>query len=584
MKKLHTLLLLMLAMALPTAVSADSVNRQEALAKAVQFFDQGAQTRTAAQFELIWDGEEAATRTTAEPAFFIFNRTDAPGFVIIAGDDAVSPVIGYSFENGFGKGEMPSNLRYWLEGVREMILAARASGAPAVEQSLKLGEPVKHLETADWDQSAPYNNDCPTYGGVHTVTGCVATASAIVCKFHRWPTAGTGTTPSYTTESLSISVPARTLGSYNYDLMPNTYTHGSYSEAEGAEVARLMADLGAAVKADYHPSGTGAFTTDQLRAMANYMGYNKSMRLVFRDGYTDEEWSDLLRAEINADRLVLYSASSNAGGHAFVLDGYTNDGMFYFNWGWSGSGNGAYSINNMNASSSYNFTYAHEALVEMWPDKEGASTTFSDCLVVGNHSGYPGISATTDFFTVGTSFHVSVVYYNLGANRYSGNMAVAMVDKNYEIKELVTAEQKVSLTAPSGGSIYVGFFDSTATITQDIKPGYRLVPLYWDRATNNWVRMRSYDETAVDEIILMEAEPDGDDIGAKTQLSWNRTTKELSILSYSGATLEVLKGGSKVASQTVGNEPIVLKDLAAGSYTVRIYFDPEEPCEFKLTL
>lgn len=584
MKKLHTLLLLMLAMALPTAVSADSVNRQEALAKAVQFFDQGAQTRTAAQFELIWDGEEAATRTTAEPAFFIFNRTDAPGFVIIAGDDAVSPVIGYSFENGFGKGEMPSNLRYWLEGVREMILAARASGAPAVEQSLKLGEPVKHLETADWDQSAPYNNDCPTYGGVHAVTGCVATASAIVCKFHRWPTAGTGTTPSYTTESLSISVPARTLGSYNYDLMPNTYTHGSYSEAEGAEVARLMADLGAAVKADYRPSGTGAFTTDQLRAMANYMGYNKSMRLVFRDGYTDEEWSDLLRAEINADRPVLYSASSNAGGHAFVLDGYTNDGMFYFNWGWSGSGNGAYSINNMNASSSYNFTHAHEALVEMWPDKEGASTTFSDCLVVGNHSGYPGISATTDFFTVGTSFRVSVVFYNLGANRYSGNMAVAMVDKNYEIKELVTAEQKVSLTAPSEGSIYVGFFDSTATITQDIKPGYRLVPLYWDRATNNWVRMRSYDETAVDEIILMEAEPDGNDIGAKTQLSWNRTTKELSILSYSGATLEVLKGGSKVASQTVGNEPIVLKNLAAGSYTVRIYFNPDEPCEFKLTL
>lgn len=588
MKRLYTFCLLLAALLMPWMASADSVNQEQALAKAVQFFQQHPQTRTAPGFELIWDGESAATRATAEPAFFIFNRTDAPGFVIIAGDDSVSPVIGYSFENGFGKGEMPSNLRYWLEGVREMILAARAAGQPAVEQTPKMGDPVKWYDTADWDQSAPYNAECPTYGGIRTVTGCVATAAAIICKYNRWPTAGTGETSAYVTRDLKISMPGRTLGTpYNYDLMPNTYTNGSYTEAEGAEVARLMADLGSAVKADYHSSsmgGTGAYTSDQLYAMTHYMGYNKAARLVLRNGYSDDEWKEIVKAELNAGRPVLYSASGDVGGHAFVLDGYTNDDMYCFNWGWSGSANGAYSISSMNAGG-YNFTRDHEVLVDLWPDKEGATTTHSDNLLIGTAEGWPGLSASTKIFTVDTPFTVRLIYYNLSATHYAGRVAIAMVDKHDVIQELVTAEESVTIRAASNGSIYMGYLEKTAKITKSIKPGYSLVPVFWDRAKNDWMRMRKYTPEAVDKIVLMEANPDGDAIASGTQISYNRTTKEVSIMSYNGATFDLLKAnGTKVQSQTVGNDPIVLKNLASGSYTIRIYFDADEPCEFKLTL
>ncbi len=588
MKRLYSFCLLLAALLMPWMASADSVNQEQALAKAVQFFQQHPQTRTAPGFELIWDGESAATRATAEPAFFIFNRTDAPGFVIIAGDDSVSPVIGYSFENGFGKGEMPSNLRYWLEGVREMILAARAAGQPAVEQTPKLGDPVKWYDTADWDQSAPYNAECPTYGGIRTVTGCVATAAAIICKYNRWPTAGTGETSAYVTRDLKISMPGRTLGTpYNYDLMPNTYTNGSYTEAEGAEVARLMADLGSAVKADYHSSsmgGTGAYTSDQLYAMTHYMGYNKAARLVLRNGYSDDEWKEIVKAELNAGRPVLYSASGDVGGHAFVLDGYTNDDMYCFNWGWSGSANGAYSISSMNAGG-YNFTREHEVLVDLWPDKEGATTTHSDNLLTGMAEGWPGLSASTKIFTVDTPFTVRLIYYNLSATHYAGRVAIAMVDKHDVIQELVTAEESVTIRAASNGSIYLGYLETMAKITKNIKPGFSLVPVFWDRAKNDWMRMRKYTPEAVDKIVLMEANPDGDAIASGTQISYNRATKEVSIMSYNGATFELLKAnGSKVQSQTVGNEAIVLKNLASGSYTIRIYFDADEPCEFKLTL
>lgn len=585
MKKFYTFLFIALMMLLPSVVLADSVNEQQALAKAMQFFSKGTQTRTAPQFELIWDGEEVATRATAEPAFFIFNRTDMPGFVIIAGDDSVSPVIGYSFENGFGKGEMPSNLRYWLEGVRGMILQARAAGAPAVDQTPLLGDVVKDLETADWDQDNPYNRDCPTYGGQKAVTGCSATAAAIVCKYHRWPETGDGMTPAYTTPTRGISVPARELGSYNYDLMPNVYKAGSFSDAEAAEVARLMADIGAGLKSDYaQPGGTGAYSTAQLRTMITYMRYNKAAYLAHRDGYTDDEWKRLLKAEIDANRPVLYSAVSSAGGHAFVMDGYTNDGLFCFNWGWSGQANGAYSINNMApAGSGYNFTYGHEAIVDLWPDKEGA-TTYSDNLVVGAQENYVGLYVDTKLFATGTPFSTQLVFYNVSATNYSGRVAIALADKNYTIKELITAEQTVSVRMPANGLIYAGSISARATIQGEIKPGDRIIPVFWDRATKGWLRMRKYVSNAIDEVIVMEANPDGDAIASNTQISWKRTKKELSIQTYNGTTLEVLKGGSKVHSTTVGAEPVVLSNLAAGSYTVRIYFDADEACEFKLTL
>lgn len=587
MKRLYTFCLLAVALLMPWMASADSVNQEQALAKAVQFFSQSPQTRTTPSFELIWDGESAATRSTTEPAFYIFNRTDATGFVIIAGDDAVSPVIGYSFEHPFGKGEMPSNLRYWLETVRTSILTARAAGAPAVAQAVELGSTDKLLETADWDQDDPYNRECPVYGGKASLTGCVATAAAIVCQYNRWPDQGVGPTAAYVTRTRKISIGQREMKPYNYDLLPKTYTTGAYSEAEAAEVSRLMADLGAAIQADYaRTDGTSAFSHQQLRAMVKNMRYNQAARLIRREGYTDEEWADLMRAEIDADRPVLYSAlDSNAGGHAFVLDGYTSDGMFFFNWGWSGSSNGAYSLDVMNAGG-YNFTEGHEAIVDLWPDKTGASTTTADLLAVYPQSGHPGFSASTKIFTQGSAFTTQLYFMNYTSWSYNGKVAVALVDQDYKIKELVSDEHSVSVNAAGNdGSIYLSSIRGAAKISASILPGDRLIPIYWDRATNGWVRMRSWEEAAVDEIIVMEPNPDGDAVASNTQFSYNRTTKEVSIQTYAGATFEVLDAsGKKVASQTVGNEPIVLKNYAAGSYTVRIYFDESRPFEFKLTL
>ena len=48
--------------------------------------------------------------------------------------------------------------------------------------------------TSKWSQGDPYNNMCPvlTPPDEHTVTGCVATATAQIMKFWEWPVTGTG--------------------------------------------------------------------------------------------------------------------------------------------------------------------------------------------------------------------------------------------------------------------------------------------------------------------------------------------------------------------------------------------------------
>ena len=63
-------------------------------------------------------------------------------------------------------------------------------------------------------------------------------------------------------------------------------------------------------------------------------------------GYSDQEWADLIRAELDAGRPVLYMATEPGGaGHAFVIDGYRDDGLVHVNFGWGGYGNGYYDAN-----------------------------------------------------------------------------------------------------------------------------------------------------------------------------------------------------------------------------------------------
>lgn len=280
----------------------------------------------------------AATTASRSDAYYVFNN-DAGGFVIIAGDDAVTPVLGYTSTGSFDAENLPDGLKDLLKSYERQIAALGDNYVANRTATRAAFTGEKLLNTAKWNQSNPFNKYTPN----NYVTGCVATAGAIVMKHHGYPAKGTGS-HSYTWNGQDLT--ANFEHDYDWANMPTKYTVGNDEAFDG--VARLMSDLGVAVEMKYAKGGSGASMEDLLTALKKYFGYSKYARLLAIADLGAEVWNDRLRAEIDANRPILYSAvDSNKGGHSFVIDGY-KDESFSVNWGWGGYCDGFYRIGALN--------------------------------------------------------------------------------------------------------------------------------------------------------------------------------------------------------------------------------------------
>lgn len=341
------------AMVVSLLAQASVVSPTEALEIAQQFATRNAPLRapgmngSAARFKLAHTAFDA----TGAVDYYVFNRADATGYVMVAGDDIAVPVLGYSDSDTFNPNNIPQNMQWWLgEMQREMEFLKQhpeqARKAPAT------GKSVRPLLTCNWNQSAPYNNNCPVYNGSRCVTGCVATAMAQIMYYHKWPKQGKGShsyscnlnnSGNYVNLSADFSKSI-----YDWDNMLDNY--GSSSPAiSNAAVAKLMSDVGISVDMGYGES-SGAFSSDVVNALTSYFDYDKSINIFYRIAYGIEVWENKIRTELDNKRPVYYSGQAATGGHAFVCDGYDADGYFHFNWGWGGMSNGYFILSMLNPS------------------------------------------------------------------------------------------------------------------------------------------------------------------------------------------------------------------------------------------
>lgn len=285
------------------------------------------------------------------PSYYIFVNEDKDGFVIVSADNAVQPILAYG-DNTILE-DVPDAMQIWLDDIDVQIEKVRELQFQPTEEvckmwrTVKIGTPVVLLETAKWNQMAPYNNECPKKNGIPTYTGCVCTAYAILMKYYGFPISGKGITPAYVTATQSIEVPERDLNHfYNWGKMP---ADGVFkSEEEKEEVAKLMADIGAAIQADYGTDATAAgYGKPEITQYFNY----SIGSIVKRSHYTDSEWHSMLQTELQHQRPVLYRGDNEGtSGHAFILDGYTADKYYHVNWGWGGSYNGYFLLDALTPS------------------------------------------------------------------------------------------------------------------------------------------------------------------------------------------------------------------------------------------
>lgn len=393
-----------------------------------------------------------------DPEYYVFNNPDG-GWVIIAADDRVNPVIGYSPEGSFVTADMPENLQWWMDGVAEIIDDVRRSGdeSSALVRSawatlLSSGTPVvegnrKYIETALWNQKEPYNDLCPIANGEtkRSLTGCIATSMAIIMQSNRWPVHGKGVIGGYTTSTYETYIPAVDISAhtYDWDIMSDPVVFNGktnqWTAKQKEQLAQLMHDCGVAVKMDYTSEASSALSGDLLKAIKKNMYYSDKATLVSRSSYKLDNWFSLIKNEIDHGRVVYYGAVSDAGGHAFVCDGYENDTIspkLRINWGWGGSSNGYYTLD-LTISKDYNFTYMQEAIIGIAPDTANVQLENAIDLVVVNHEGFYGIRPVTPAdITEGSeiSFEVGWIMNNSN-NSVSPEFKICLEDKDGNIKQ-----------------------------------------------------------------------------------------------------------------------------------------------------
>ena len=377
---------------------------------------------------------KSRTATTASPsdAYYVFNN-DAGGFVIIAGDDAVTPVLGYTSTGSFDAENLPDGLKDLLKSYERQIAALSDSyqANQTATRAAFTGE--KLLNTAKWNQMAPFNKYTPN----GYVTGCVATAGAIVMKHHGYPAKGTGS-HSYTWNGKTWT--ANFEHDYDWASMPVKYD-GNDAAFDG--VARLMSDLGVAVEMQYAKGGSGAYIGNLVTALQKYYGYSKLSHLMAIEDVGAEAWNGRLRDEIDANRPVLYAASdpNTGGGHAFVIDGY-KDESFSVNWGWGGLCDGFYKIGALNPESAGKptgdqYNVGQSAVFGMQPSDGTEKVSTMGFLKVTGELQTLNMNVT-DVKKGQRCTFFSATIGNSGDHSFTGEIVVALMNAKGEMREIVS--------------------------------------------------------------------------------------------------------------------------------------------------
>ncbi|HHT9079575.1 TPA: C10 family peptidase [Flavobacterium psychrophilum] len=239
--------------------------------------------------------------------FYVFNYNEG-GFSIVSADDRVSPVLAYCDEGAFSTNinEIPEPVQSWMEEEKEISQTVKIENSiqtPEIkldwDSALNKLPPPKDpnwctdnfyqkgpLLTTTWDQGWGYNNytphlGCSNYSNGNAPTGCVATATAQIMKYHQWPS------------------------SYNWSAMPNNYGSNATSQ--------LMVDIGNNENMDYDCGGSGTKSYRAMYALKGAFGYSNAL-------YGDYNYNTVL-SELSQNKPVILAGGEKkywAEGHAWV--------------------------------------------------------------------------------------------------------------------------------------------------------------------------------------------------------------------------------------------------------------------------
>ena len=397
----------------PIASMAQEVSIKDAKKIATNYFYQNTQDNLQRSYNSL-DLTVNHIEAKEDNLFYVFDITGHDGFVIVSAQDFTKPILAYSDKNNIDFNNLSPELKYMLDGYSEQIkygIDHHARSNEAISRKWQQLQIVTANRTSvvdnlgpllltEWDQRPYYNDFCPTdVDGNHAVVGCVAVAMAQAIKYYDYPTQGEG-------ERNNIDDQGDVQQDSTIDYSKENYAWNNMPSAlsgENEDVAKLMYHCGHIVKMNWEVSSSGAWTSRVVEGLKTYYKYRSDGLIEYKrqnyDGsynYTDEEWEQMIRDELDLLRPIVYSGYSDDGGHAWNCDGYQSDGgdgyLYHMNYGWGGYGNGYFALDDLLSGTTpdgdeYYFDRGHQIIVGIYPRIDYPS----NCQEVRRINGFEGL-------------------------------------------------------------------------------------------------------------------------------------------------------------------------------------------------
>jgi hypothetical protein len=179
------------------------------------------------------------------------------------------------------------------------------------------------------------------------------------------------------------------------------------------------------------PQGSGSQTQNVATALESYFKYSTNVQYVSKSSYTETNWKNLIKAQIDANKPVVYAGNSTTTGHAWNCDGYQGDDQFRMNWGWGGAGNGYYTLANLTSSATpggaeNNFNLNQDMVINIYPRDNYPEYCSGTKVITGLEGSFNDGSSINDYQSnsscvyvikpeCGASVQLNFDDFNLGA-------------------------------------------------------------------------------------------------------------------------------------------------------------------------
>jgi len=223
-----------------------------------------------------------AMQPNGQPAFYVFDRPNEGGYMLISADDRAYTVLGYTDNGHWDANDIPANAQAWID---MLVGEMQGNHSDALQAEEPTYTPVAPLCTTEWSQRSPYYNMCPMWEYSRCVTGCTAIAASQIMKKHNYPEHGIGS-HSYkwaneNGDSIVLSADFENTV-YDWNNMLDRYDNTATTKQMNA-VATLVYHCGVADELKYAASATNGNSHHMVQNMIEHFGFDKSVRTYLKD-------------------------------------------------------------------------------------------------------------------------------------------------------------------------------------------------------------------------------------------------------------------------------------------------------------